>query len=155
MGHTCRGHLLPLAREEEEDDDEVADALMPQRALEWVRLTVAYLLVVGTTTGRQRFAGDEEALAEEFREVVEEVARDTEMLGRVGGKLPGVERISLVGRGTQEPSCSRRLTGAPRQRGLGRSRALGLCWVAGVAREVLVDAAKLSEGCWSEGEGYL
>ena len=26
------------------------------------------------------------------------------------------------------------------------------CWVA---RELLVDAAKLSEGCWSEGEGYL
>ena len=111
--------------------------------------------MVETTTGRQGFTGDEEAVAEEFWEVFEGVARDTEMLGRVGGKLPGVEGISLVGQGAQEPSCSRRSTGAPRRRGLGRSRAPGLCWFAGVAREVLVDAAKLSEGCWSEGEGYL
>ena len=134
MGHTCRGRLLPLARAEEEDADEVANALMPQRALEWVRLTVAYLLVVGTMTERQGFTGDEEAVAEEFREVVEGVARDTEKLGRVGGKLPGIKGVSLVGRGAQEPSCSRRSTGAPRRRGLGRSRAPGLCWVAGVAR---------------------
>ena len=94
-------------------------------------------------------------MAEESREVVEGVARDTKKLGRVGGKLPGIERVSLVGRGAQEPSCSRRSTGASRRRVLGRSRAPGLCWVAGVAREVLVDAAKLSEGWLSEGEGYL
>ena len=43
--------------------------------------------------------------------MVEEVARDTEMLGRVGGKLPGVEGIGLVGRGMLEPSCSGRSTG--------------------------------------------
>ena len=55
--------------------------------------------MVETTTGRQGFAGDEEAVAEEFWEVVEEVAMGTEMLGRVGGKLPGVKGVSLVGRG--------------------------------------------------------
>ena len=118
-------------------------------------MTVAYLLVVETTTGRQGFTDDEEAVAEEFREVVEGMARDTEKLGRVGGKLPGIKGGSLVGRGAQEPSCSRRSTGAPRWRGLGRPRAPGLCWFAGVAREVLVIVVKLSEGCWSEGEGYL
>ena len=119
-----------------------------------VRLTVAYLLVVETTTGRQGFAGDEEVVAEEFWEVVEGVARAMKKLGRVGGKLPGVEGISLVGHGTQELSCCRRSTGAPRRRGLGRSRAPGLCWLAGVAKEVLVVVVKLSEGCRSEGEGY-
>ena len=70
MGHTCRGLLLPRAREEEEDAVEVADALMLQRTREWVRLVVAYLLVVETMSGRQGFAGDEEATAEEFWEVV-------------------------------------------------------------------------------------
>ena len=127
MGHTCRGPLLPLAREEEEHADEAANVLKPQQGQEWVRHDVAYLLVVGTTSERQGFTGDEEAVTEEFWEVVEEVARDTEMLGRVGGKLPGVEGISLVGRGAQETSCSRRSTGAPRRRGLDRSRAPGLC----------------------------
>ena len=78
----------------------VVDALMPQRGLEWVRLTVAYLLVVGTTSERQGFASDEKAATEVFWEVVEEVARGTKMLGGVGGKLPGVEGISLLGRGT-------------------------------------------------------
>ena len=106
-------------------------------------------------SGRQGLAGDEEAVAEAvaegFQEVVEGVARDTEKLGRVRGKLPGVKGVSFMGRGAQEPSCSRRSTGAPRRRGLGRSRAPELCWFAGVAREVLVAAAKLSEGCWSEG----
>ena len=110
--------------------------------------------MVGRTTERRGFAGDEKAEAEEFREVVEEVARGTEMLGEVGGKLPGVEGINSVGQGAQEPSCSRRSAGAPRRRGLGRSRAPGFCWLAGVAREVLVVVVKLSEGCWSEGEGY-
>ena len=133
----------------------VADALLPQRGLEWVRLTVAYLLVVGTTTGRQGFADDEEAVAEEFREVVEGVARDTEKLGRVGGKLPRVERVSLVGRGAQEPSCSRRSTGAPRRRGLGRSRAPGLCELDWAARECLLVVLKLLGGCWSAGGVYL
>ena len=35
----------------------------------------------GTMSERQGFAGDEEAVAEEFWEVVVEVSRDTEMLG--------------------------------------------------------------------------
>ena len=146
MGHTCRGHLLALAREEEEHAGEAADALKPQQGLEWVRHDVAYLLVVETTTGRQGFAGDEEAVAEEFREVVVEPPRGTEMLGRVGGKLPGVEGISLVGRGTQEPSGSRRSIGAPRRRCLGRSREPGLCELHWAARGSLVVVLKLP-GC--------
>ena len=72
MGHTCRGRLLPLAREEEEHAGEAADALKPQQGLECVCHDVSYLLVVGTTSERQGFAGDEEAVVEEFREVVEE-----------------------------------------------------------------------------------
>ena len=78
---------------------------------------------------RQGFGGDEKAVAEEFREVVEEVARGTEMFGRVGGKLPGVEGISLVCRGTQEPSCNRRSTGASQgPRSISSTGALLACW---------------------------
>lgn len=106
MGHTCRGCLLIPTREEEEHAGEAADVLKPQRGQKWVRLDTAYLLVVGTMTERHRFADDEE-----FREVV---ARGTEILGKVGGKLHEVEGITLGGRGTQEPSCSRISTEAPR-----------------------------------------
>ena len=98
MGHTCRGRLLPLAREGEEHAGEAANVLKPQRGHKWVRLVAAYLLVVGTTTEGLEFIGDEEATAEEFREVAERVARGTDMLGKVGGKPPQVKGSVLVGR---------------------------------------------------------
>ena len=98
VGHTCRGRLLPLAGQEEEHAGEAADVLKPQHRQEWVRHDAAYLLVVGTMTERQGFVGEKEAVPEEFQEVVEEASRGTEMLGEVGGKLPRVEGIILVGR---------------------------------------------------------
>ena len=96
-------------------------------------------------------AGDEVTVAEGFRVGVELVARGTDSLGEVRGNVPGIEESVMRGWAAQEPTCSRRSTGAPRRRGLGRSRAPGLCWVAGVAREVLVIVVKLSLGCWSKG----
>ena len=133
-GAHLSGSSPTSGREDEEHVGEAADALRPQEGLEWVRHDVAYLLVVGTTSERQGFTGNEEAVKEEFREVVEEVSRNTEMVGRVGGKLPGVEGISLVGRGAQESSCSWRSIGAPRRRGFGRSRAPGLYSLLGCLR---------------------
>ena len=111
--------------------------------------------MVGTSPEVVWVAGDVVLVAEGFRVRVELGARGMDLLGRVRGNVPGVERSVMRGWAAQEPTCSRRLTGAPRRRGLGRSRAPGLCWVAGVARKVLVILVKLSEGCWSEGEGYL
>ena len=99
-------------------------------------------------------AGDEVTVAEGFRVGVELVARGTDSLGKVGANVHGVKGSVMGGRAAQEPTCSRRSTGAPRRRGLGRSRAPGLCWVAGVAREVLVVVVKLFAGCRSEEEGY-
>ena len=85
--------------------------------------------VVGTAPEKLGVSGDEVAVAEEFREVVELIAMGMEKLRAVGGKVPGVEGSVLVGRVSQEPACNRRSTGAPRRRGLGRSRAPGLCKV--------------------------
>ena len=89
-----------MAREEKELAGEAVDVLKPQRGQKWAQLVTAYLLVVGTTTERHGSAGDEEAATEEFWEVVDRVARGTEMLGKVRGKLREAEGISLVGRGT-------------------------------------------------------
>ena len=83
--------------------------------------------MVETTTGRQGFAGDEEAVAEGFREVVEGVARDTEKLGRVRGKLPGVKGVNLVGRGAQEPEIDRS-SNAEGPRSISSTGALLGCW---------------------------
>ena len=60
------------------------DVLGPHRRHKLVRLDVAYLMVGVTTMERQGFADDEEAAAEEFREVVERVARGTDNLGKWG-----------------------------------------------------------------------
>ena len=59
----------------------------------------------------------------------------------------GIKGVSLVGRGVEEPTCSQRSTGAPRRRGLGRSRAPGLCELDWVARGELVVVQRLLEGC--------
>ena len=93
------------------------------------------------------FTGDEVAMVEGFRVIVEEAATGTNSLREEGAKLPGVTGSALVGRGTREPMCSRRSTGVPRRRGLGRPREPGLCSLGKVAREVLEVAAMLSEGC--------
>ena len=111
--------------------------------------------MVGTAPERLGVADDEVAVAEGFQDVVELIARGTEKLGALGGKVPGVEGSALVGRVSQEPACSRRSTGAPRRRGLGRSRALGLCELDCAARECLLVVLKLLGGCWSAGGVYL
>ena len=111
--------------------------------------------MVETTAERLRFTSDEVAAAEGFRVKVGVVATGTDLLGKEGGKIPGVTGSGLVGRGTREPTCSQRLTGAPRRRGLGRSRLPELCLLKEEARKVIEVAAMRNEGCWSEGRGYI
>ena len=111
--------------------------------------------MVGTSPEVVWVAGDEVLVAEEFRVRVELGARGMDLLGRVRGNVPGVEGSVMRGRAAQEPTCSRRSTGAPRRRGLGRSRAPGLCELDWVARECLLVVLKLLGGCWSAGGTYL
>lgn len=75
--------------------------------------------MVGTSPEVVWVAGDEVTVAEGFRVGVELVARGTDSLGKVGGNVPGVKGSVTRGQAAQEPTCSRRSTGAPRWRGLG------------------------------------
>ena len=100
-------------------------------------------------------AGDEVIMAERFRVGVELVARGTDSLGGVGGNDPGVKGSVMGSRAAQEPACSRRSTGAPRRRGLGRSRAPGLCELDWAARGSLVVVLKWPGGCWGAEGTYL
>ena len=111
--------------------------------------------MVGTSPEVVRVAGDEVLVAEGFQVGVELGARGTDSLGEVRGNDPGVEGSVMGGRAAQEPTCSRRSTGAPRRRGLGRSRAPGLCELDWVARECLLVVLKLLGGCWGAGGTYL
>ena len=111
--------------------------------------------MVGTSPEVVWVAGDEVTMAERFRVGVELVARGTDSLGEVGGNGPGVKGSAMGGRAAQEPACSRRSTGAPRRRGLGRSREPGLCELDWAARESLVVVLKLTGWCWGAGGTYL